>query len=39
MLEEQISSVETQIKNQHDQFMQSISKAEELYQLALEMGK
>ena len=39
MLEERISSVETQIKNQHGEFMQSISKIEESSQLALEMGK
>ena len=39
MLEELISSVETQIKNQNDEFMRSISKAEESSQLALEMGQ
>ena len=39
MLEERISSAETQIKNQHDEFMQSISKTEESSQLALEMGR
>ena len=39
MPEEHISLVETQIKSQHDEFMRSINKAEELSQLALEMGQ
>ena len=39
MLEEYISLVKTQIKSQHDEFMRSISKAEETSQLALEIGQ
>ena len=36
MLEEHISSLETQIKSQHDEFMRSIRKAEESSQLQLQ---
>ena len=39
MLEECISSVETQIKSQHDEFMRLINKAEESPQLALQIGQ
>ena len=39
MVQEYISLVKTQIKSQHDEFMRSISKAEEPSQLALEMGQ
>ena len=39
MLEERISSVETQIKSQRDEFMRLISTAEEPSQLALETGQ
>ena len=39
ILEERISSAETQIKSEHEEFMRLISKAEESSQLVLQIGQ